>query len=80
MTDDDTLTLDEERFANAHLKTGIYVRARSERGWHATDIGHLDTRSLLQWLRAGEGRGASTVALLLGHDPERIAEEQKKNG
>lgn len=50
--------------------TGIYVRAKSGEKFESVDIGELDKRSLLEWLRSrgGENRWAEdTVGILLGH-------------
>lgn len=65
------LKIDLERVKKGFHETGIFVRAQDKDGsWHTTDIAHLDSKSLITWLRSRGGKNEwaeETVGILLGH-------------
>lgn len=73
---DAPLMIDPDRVSSRQC-TGIYVRARSITGrWRSADIAHLDSRSLLAFLRSRGGGNAwaeDVVGLVLGHGPLHAA-------
>lgn len=60
------------------IRTGIFIRAKSEEGWEAVDIAVLDKKSLLRFLRARGGKNVwaeNVVGILLGHVGSLVGEE-----
>lgn len=72
------LKQDPERIKEGFRDTGIFVRAQNKNGkWETTDIVHLDSQSLLEWLRSRGGQNVwaeETVGILLGHPHSLHAE------
>ena len=66
-----TLKFDPNRTEEKFECTGIYVRAININGnWDNADIGQLDKKSLLEFLRSRGGQNEwaeDVVGILLGH-------------
>jgi hypothetical protein len=77
---DHKLRIDPER--RGEFATGIYVRAELSDGvFDNVDIGELDRKSLLAWLRSRGGINIwaeSVVFLMLGHEPLMTDERDKE--